>query len=138
MMGNQCVTCDFCHMSYCLNVASDVRQHEKHHRHCLDSYQQALIKYKSTTAWFRPEIENAGVYLALNELNPRLLGFQYSGITEQEWLTIQSGQSALPIGQGARDGHDRYGIWQAPDGTMYRYHANWRCGHIHFRESMVE
>ena len=137
MMDCQSATCDFCHMSYCLNIADDVRQHEKHHQHCLNSYQQALIKYKNATAWFRPEIENAGVYLALNELNPRLLGFQYSGITEQEWLTIQSGQSVLPIGQGSHNGHDRHGTWKAPDGTMYRYHANWRCGHIHFWKSVI-
>ena len=49
MMDCQSATCDFCHMSYCLNIADDVRQHEKHHQHCLDSYQQALIKYKNTT-----------------------------------------------------------------------------------------
>jgi hypothetical protein len=143
MVTNQpvIVTCDFCHMSYCLNVANDERQHEKHHQQCINSYKQTLNKYKDikpTVTWFRPETEDAGVYLALNELNPRLLGFQYSGISEHEWMAIQSGQSKLPVGQGTGDGHDRHGVWKAPDDTIYHYHANWRCGHIHFWKSIAK
>jgi len=131
------VTCNFCHMSYRPNHA-DEQKHEKYHQQCLDSYEKTKKEYESATAplrWFRPAIENGGVYRALNELNPGLAGFEYSGLSASEWESIQAGTLPLSLGQGnSGDGHDRYGIWTNAEGKSYSYHANWRCGRVHFEE----
>lgn len=127
------VTCDFCYFSFLSSLAQDRREHDKYHDKCLKDYEQTSEKFRNKEiTWFRPEVENAGVYLALNELNPRLTGFSYSGISEKEWNSIRQGKSTLPIGTSGGNGHDRHGEWVSLDGLRYTYHANWRSGHIHF------
>lgn len=130
------VTCDICGLSYVANIAADRRFHETHHRRILESYDKTIEQYcqQQPLTWFRPKVENYGVYQALNELNPRLLGFSCTGLREADWQAIQQDESLLPIGRGDGDGHDRYGQWLSPDGRLYDYHANWRCGRIHFTE----
>lgn len=84
------------------------------------------------TLWHQPEVENPDVYRALNVANPHLLGFTYSGISKDDWKSIQNGNCPLPLGKGSGDGHDRSGSWLSSEVDLFEWHANWRCGHIHF------
>ncbi len=96
----------------------------------MESYSKTLKTGK--TSWMRPKIENEGVYRALNELNPNLLGFTVIGLPSTDDLEIRQGLNTLPVGKGCGDGHDRYGVWTSLSGTEYRFQANWRAGTVMF------
>jgi len=120
------VHCEECGMNYIASRADDRRKHDKVHHEAQVSYAQTLAVPKKV--WSRPSIENAGVYRALNEMNPNLNGFQFYGLSDNQVADITNGIVLLPVGiSNGGDGHDRHGQWGS-----YIFQANWRGGMVNF------
>lgn len=105
------IHCEECGMSYIPTIAADRKRHDEIHNEALNSYKRTLASLQPVwTA--RPVIENAGVYRALNEMNPNLRGFSFLGLSDPEKATIEDGSKPLSVGKSnGGDGHDRYGQW---------------------------
>lgn len=133
-MGDEIMRCEFCLMRYVPSASGDTQAHKAYHQKCVDSYHQTLMRHRGEEiTWFRPEDENAGVYRALNELNPRFRGFSFTGLAEDAKKAFRNGHGVLTEGDSSGDGHDRFGNWEWDiGGKTYQYHANWRCGRVHF------
>ena len=130
--------CPMCGLNYTLEP-EDPRTHRELHKNMAVSYDRTMKYYQKSfrpVPWSgRPSREDSGTYLALNTLNPRMIGVPtISGLEKVDLHKFQDNDGEIiPIVYGG-DGHDRGGFWLTSDGRVFKYSANWRCGMASFRE----
>jgi hypothetical protein len=138
------VKCPVCGFGYVATIAKDRRDHERHHELSWNHYyrtQQRLSRMREVRWTGRAPVEIEGAYLAMNEANPRMKGFAChfdEDFTPKDWSMLQMGlgevvPDLMEVDYCARgNGHNRSGIWYAPDGQAFGYSANWRAGCVSF------
>jgi hypothetical protein len=126
-----------CRFDY-TSKSEDLKYHRKLHEKIAVSYDRTMKhyqKYSRPVPWHgRPSTEDIGTYLALNTLNPRMIGFRMiSSLEKVDLNKLQDNDGEIvPFVYGG-DGHDRGGLWLTSDGRVFKYEANWRCGMANFR-----
>ena len=132
----QAMQCPMCGLQYS-SAPKDLKTHQEIHKNAAISYDKIIQEYQGLPhpiRWFgRPEIEDIGTYLALNTLNPRMIGFEtITGLDDTDLESFEAGDGEIVPVMVSGDGHDRAGLWLTSNGKVFKFTANWRAGMANF------